>query len=1255
MDYRHVLDELEQACADFQAPATRVAAERQLVQFGKRADAIAAGKYALAHSGVPTAKFFALRGIKEAVVAGYAVLGPGNAIALRDELLQLALASGRSLDSFVLDSLCWVVAVITKRAWADTPDEQRRTFTRALCADIVHHNTPCIGMIVASHLIDEVSGGSRCSEFHLPWEFHYACKAGFENAHMPLLFEAALKVVHRQLQQSLEAQRAPPTSCRAIAYERRSALHIVDRALGWEFTSPEESKVIAASFGYSKGGAIAGGVGGRGPKAAPCGSDLDDADDTGSAIFDPEYRSRTPLFPRDWQPLLLSSDVLSMLFFAYEAALGDQMHAHFSPGSSHIALQCLIQISGIRGKAIFSPTGAKDSDTLRAEFAQVIMRNQLQMIRHVCSMDLAAEASEDMVVATTQMIRRFIETQLEERPAALAAGRQLHPLAFLVARVPETLEYFGEVSKLICMLLGAAAGVLRSDILQRIDDDFGDVDSYFVMQAFDELASAWSAVISDIREWQYLDEVAAAAVGAPQKQQSPDSTTGGADCRYVLDSFTRFLKTTACLIRSEYIQLRMLMCEVSVGAGAGDMQNEVLSAGHGLLAKDYVVYEDQLQFFALLARLDTRASLDRLYENLCSRCHALQREFSTTESDADDEPGAGYNQHTVDLLHEQAQWTVLMIAHALCDSGTSERVLIPRPILDCSSASSGLEHDLAVQCIVSMLKALEFELASPQSASAAYGSPLFVETLFWALRRIAPVYFLLDCSDYSAPSPSIVAAFGRVEDGGRGPDIVNGLLDLVQRAFDLWSSEEDVLQMCTSMLLALAQRPPVARQITSSPLFAPLMLYLTGNMGRFPEAVHGSIIEALALLACHSPPAEHEKSFSELKQLVLRGFGQATQSEDLAAPSQDARAVVQLLDGLDMMDGLLSAANFQNMSAMFALFFELHPLLERLLGMYAGGHEVTRNAIQVMESAARYLDVSSLPDDECMLRLSRCFRGLLQKYHSTNQGRIVSQVGADVGSLGETTALISTISYLVCNEMGFSPNEAHCSASRPVADDFGETEAFGVYCIHALTEPAQLVVPNVLRMHMQLLSEMVQYRTPSLMRWLPAKVWAGIMDVLLAGIDNDIYDVGQRTYEIINKLGAYVKLNGIDSAAGELRDVFGRGFRLLLAKLLRTLLFSPFDVELVESAGAALVTLALAEPEHLQSCFQGLVSQSQTEALAERLSSTLAKFNADLGSCDAVVGFLQMAGPIPDPIDSAALRQPLFEFLVNARAVLRVR
>ncbi|KAJ2789974.1 hypothetical protein H4R21_006615, partial [Coemansia helicoidea] len=377
-----------------------------------------------------------------------------------------------------------------------------------------------------------------------------------------------------------------------------------------------------------------------------------------------------------------------------------------------------------------------------------------------------------------------------------------------------------------------------------------------------------------------------------------------------------------------------------------------------------------------------------------SRCDALQREFGAANG-----PGAGSRQHTIDLLHEQTQWTVLMIAHTLCDAGTSERVLVPQPILDCSSACPDQEQDLVVRCILGMFRVLEFELAAPPSAPTASTSPLLVETLFWALRRIAPVYLLLDCSDYRSPPPSIVAAFGRAEDGGRGSEIVSGLLDLVRHAFGMWSSEEDVLQMCTSMLLALAQRPPIARQITSSPMFMLLMADLTTNMGKFPEAVHGSIIEALALLACHSPPAEHEKCFMELRQLIIRNFDRAASSADTAVHSQDAQLVGRVLDGLDMLDGLLAAATFHNMDAIFALFFELHPLLEQLLCVYPGGHGVPHKVLQVMESAARYLDVSTLPDDEHKLRFSRCFCGLLQKYHCTNRGHVTTLRSTDMECL----------------------------------------------------------------------------------------------------------------------------------------------------------------------------------------------------------------------------------------------------------------
>ncbi|KAJ2516078.1 hypothetical protein H4217_004805 [Coemansia sp. RSA 1939] len=118
------------------------------------------------------------------------------------------------------------------------------------------------------------------------------------------------------------------------------------------------------------------------------------------------------------------------------------------------------------------------------------MRGQLGLIRRICAADLTSEGSEGVVMATTQMVRRFIEAQLAERPLSATNGQRLHPLTLLTASVPETFEYFNEVGKLISMLLRAASGILESDMIQHIDEDFGDMDNYFVMQAFDELASA---------------------------------------------------------------------------------------------------------------------------------------------------------------------------------------------------------------------------------------------------------------------------------------------------------------------------------------------------------------------------------------------------------------------------------------------------------------------------------------------------------------------------------------------------------------------------------------------------------------------------------------------------------------------------------------------------------------------------------------------------------------------------------------------
>ncbi|KAJ2843490.1 hypothetical protein IWW36_005547, partial [Coemansia brasiliensis] len=378
-------------------------------------------------------------------------------------------------------------------------------------------------------------------------------------------------------------------------------------------------------------------------------------------------------------------------------------------------------------------------------------------------------------------------------------------------------------------------------------------------------------------------------------------------------------------------------------------------------------------------------------------------------------------------------------------------------------------------------------------------------------------------------------------------------------------------------------------------------------------------------------------------------------NSDFIAQRQDARLINQLLDGLDMIDGLLSAANFRNLNATFTLFFEIQPLLEQLLALYACDDEIPCQVVQVMESASRYLDISSLSDDENMVRFSRGFRGLLQQYQKSSSNLQTPQPGNDIESLSKIRTLISSISYLVHNEMGFASDESSPSIDRAVSDDYGKTEVFGLYCVYITTNSSQLLAPNVLRILMQLISEMVQYRIPSLLRWLPANIWGQMLNTLLAGIDHDIYDIGQRTYEAISKLGAYVKVVGVGSVSDDLHSVFNQGFKQLLSKLLRALLFSTFDMELVESAGSALVTLGLLDPGHFQSCFHELFAQAETAAFAERLSATLAKFNADLESSDGVKQLLESTKPIPDPIDGAILRQPLFEFLVNTRAVLRIK
>ncbi|KAJ1828224.1 hypothetical protein LPJ56_001234 [Coemansia sp. RSA 2599] len=1213
---------------------------------------------------MPTAKFFALRGIKESLVNGYAVIGLSEAIALRDELYQLAVSASRQLESFVLDSLCWVIAVITKRAWIDSCEEQRAAFTRTLCEDIMIHSTPCIGLITATYLMDEISGGSKCSEFNLPWEFHYMCKASFEKTHLLFLFEAALKVMHQQLQRSLTRQGTSPSGGHTIAYERRSALHAAERALNWAFTSPDANKLADSSFGGSMGAAATDGANDGAHGRARAG-DLDDGDDyeaPGQAILDSDLQNRTPLFPSEWQTLLLDSSVLELFFSIYEATVSDQMHAYFSPGSSHIALQCMIQISGLRGKGIFAQTATKSTDSLRAEYANTIMQNQLRVLRHVCTMDFTNEASEDLVVATTQMIRRFIEAQLDEQPVTMVAGERLHTLALLAAGVPETFDYFGEVSKFICLLLRAASGILRSEDHHDIDEEFGDMDNYFVMQAFDELASAWTSIINEIREWGYLAE--ASLEGPAKTGISAGAGSGGAagdadaqmDNHKVLKSFTQFLTSTAYMIRSEYIQLRMLACEDS--AKESSSRNDAQSIDHGLLAKDYIVYEDQLQFFALLARLDIRTSMDRLYESLCSRCSALQSEFSRLENAMSNGPGADASdettQRSIDILHEQIHWIVLLMGYTLADSGNSERVLIPASVSESSAVNHDIEHDYVVQGIMSILKTLQFELMSPSSILAAYGSPLLVETLFWTLRRIVPVYFMVDMSDYRQMSPHIVSAFGTPADGGNGVALIESILEFVRRAFDLWTGEEDVLQMCVDMLLAFSRRSSIARPITQSIKFSSLMLYFTSNIARFPVSIHGSMVEALASLCSHSSSEDHERAFLELKSLILMNIAQVVRDPAFGQHRDKSQIIGRLLDGLDMLDGIVASANFTNMHMIFDLLFEIQPFFEQMLSIYPRDQEVPCKIVQIVESAARYCDISSLPDNEHMVRFSLNVRSMLQKYQQSQEGTMSARPDTDMDTLSRITTLTLAISHLVRNEMGFAPNELERSISREMSDSFGETEVYGLYCIHTTATDTQLTTPTVMRVYMQLLSELVQFRLPSLIRWLPASTWQAAMSMLLAGIDNDIYDVEQRTYETINKLGAYIKVVGVQGISPEVQQIFQQSIQLFLSKLFSALLFSPFDSQLVEPAGTALVMLGLIDSEYMRNCFQNIL-QGKSASIAERLTAIYSNFNHGLESCEAVQLFLRSSGPIPEPIDSISLRQPLFEFLVSARAVIRVK
>ena len=284
--------------------------------------------------------------------------------------------------------------------------------------------------------------------------------------------------------------------------------------------------------------------------------------------------------------------------------------------------------------------------------------------------------------------------------------------------------------------------------------------------------------------------------------------------------------------------------------------------------EDQMVFEDQLVAVAALGRArpgKTLGLLAQLIQERSGLLHFLFQTYKSTGQIAEDQLNA---------THESLHWLVLLSGHVLADAGSSEKVLVPAPILSVSIAAEKvyftllLNYDLILKIFFSqrnsnqpevvvaltthIFNLLELVSIAPNQPELVLSSPLLAQTLMWFLERWSQTFLFIDASDYARMSTTLINSYGAVSEASKG--LVAGLLSKTLTQFVNWHTDQNFLHELIGVTKTWAKKSNLATAVVQS---EPWPAFINAVMERHlvvPDEEQSALIEAICRLcsAAHS-------------------------------------------------------------------------------------------------------------------------------------------------------------------------------------------------------------------------------------------------------------------------------------------------------------------------------------------------------------------------------------------------------------------
>ncbi|ORY03726.1 hypothetical protein K493DRAFT_311626 [Basidiobolus meristosporus CBS 931.73] len=765
------------------------------------------------------------------------------------------------------------------------------------------------------------------------------------------------------------------------------------------------------------------------------------------------------------------------------------------------------------------------------------------------------------------------QENFEFGPAVLGVCEMINRLVDTVklavlCQMSEFFQYMTEIGKLTSTCLQHAAT---------------EVDDTWNMEAFDQLLEMWVTLVSK-------------ATDPYQSDAEPLKSSG----------FIPFLTNASSHVVEAYVQVRLEIAKQFIEDFDEDDGN----------FKDQDMYADQLIGVATLARMNPKQSIEALDGLLRQKFDLLRSHYQSSHAQFGD-------QHSV-LFHEQIHWLLLIAGHVLCDGGQGEKPLVPDSLMRLSVAQDNSENNAIVSLSSAVFSMLEFLSLDPHEPMATFCSPLVAETLFWFIERWSRTYLLIEPQEYSHISASLAQAFGN---GVGGQAILVALVDKLQSNFYQWNAEEEVLIQLIKIINTFAKTANIRNALLACEKFPVLIQFFTQHLGNFPEIVHSALIQAITLvISGASSEVQRQQYFGLVTGAVEKQFVAVLQRPDFNQVYQNSDVISQVLNSLDMLDGLALAADPFNTKYIHAFASRFFESLAQLLNIYQRHPEVEIQIIQLLSSLCKYLDFSELEAHQ--VRDFYLVIGNAIKVYSTqslNKARDRNYDKQQENPYQDIVAFTKLLLALIVSE--------------PSAADVAEILFFGTNQLIPLMTLEMLEIPKICGDYVELIAQLIDRYHDRLVN-LPSDLFVSLMQSLEYALRHPIYDISRLAFQSIASLALFFANN--PSA----KEFLLPTMRKFLDQIMNMLLYEEFDMDLLEPASEALYLLIASQQEQLSVIAHTVIQQQVNPQVQVRLSGYFTHLQQ---SIPAVQTYPLMANC------SAGFRDTLTKFLMDIRGVLRVK